>query len=124
MSLLTNSVTNYNSPSENFLMDQQETNIQKDELTLKVKSSISHPSSMSEVQKAKKRNESDSLEKLFQETIQSKGEGNPARIKRTASNELEIEGLSGMALHSFMLKAEQLGKNITYMKTLKIKIND
>lgn len=94
------------------------------ELTLIMKSENVQESSMSELQKQEKRAVSASLETLFEQTVEQKGEADQLKKSWVSDTELEIEGLSKMTLHSFVLEAEKLGKKITFTRTLQVKISD
>jgi len=110
--------------SSNHSQAQESITKTNDELTLTVKTINAQISSMSADMKAKKQSEADSLEEMFVETVTQKGESNTLTINRNSERDLEIEGISQMTLHSFLLKAEELGKNITYTRTLKVEITD
>ncbi|MFY0654871.1 MAG: hypothetical protein JXQ96_22760 [Cyclobacteriaceae bacterium] len=97
---------------------------QEDELTVHVKSTYQHESAMSEDLKEKKRKDAPALADLFKDTLKNKGEYHLLKEDVDENNEIEIKGLSQMTLHSFILKAEELGKNVTYSKILKVKISD
>lgn len=45
-------------------------------------------------------------------------------LQLSISNEITLNELSSLELHSLTLKAEELGKNITYTRSLTIKISD
>lgn len=96
----------------------------QDEMTLVMKSTHTQMSSMPEELKEKKRKASPSLDELLRATAEKKGELDKLSVKWTSNDELEIEGISQMTLHSFILKAEELGKNITYTRTLRVDITD
>ncbi len=117
-----------NAPSEmNETLKQVEdsngTKKSNDELTIRIESEHEQNSPMSEEQKAVKRAESPSLYTLFQKTLESKGYPVES-CEWNDEKELQADNLSSMTLHSFLLKAESLGKKITYSKSLKIKISD
>lgn len=95
-----------------------------DELTIRMESIHEQHSAMNEDQKAEKRSLSPSLYSLLQKTLESKGEYPLEKSEWSVNNELVVEGLSEMTLHTFLLKAESLGKKITYTKSMKIKISD
>ena len=95
-----------------------------DELTIHTRSSHHHPSAMSEVLKEKKRVNSPSLVELFEQTLQEKGGFDSSRTNWINHEEVEINGLSRMTLHRFILEAEKLGKTITYTETLTVKVSD
>lgn len=61
---------------------------------------------------------------LFNDVLDSKGELSEVKKEWIGKNEIKTEGMSNMALHSFILKAEELGKKITYTRTLKVTITD
>ena len=95
-----------------------------DELTIAIASKHVQPSAMPEDLKMKKRAEAPKLEQMLEETIKVKGESDAIQKNWNTEGELEVEGLSDMTLHSFILQAEALGKKISYTKTLKVKISD
>ena len=97
---------------------------QSDELTLHMKTVQVQESAMPEHLKQEKRVTSPSLNELFQETVERKGEIETVQQHWVSDQELEVEGLSNTTLHSFLLEAEKLGKKITYTKTLTVKISD
>lgn len=100
-------------------------NAQKsDELTIRTKSSYVHPSPMSLKHKREATKNAPSLQELFNETLKNKGEYPTAKIEELDGNKLEVQGVSQMALHSFILEAEKLGKQIKYTKTYSVKISD
>jgi len=121
MSLLMNSmpVTESKQNSNRHLRKTSE-----DELILSMKTINTQKSTMKEDLKRKKRGESPSLEELLVKVINQKGEGGKFEMNRVSDNEIELEGISQMTLHSFLLKAEELGKNITYTRSLKVTIAD
>ena len=95
-----------------------------DELTLIMSTVNEKTSSMPEDLKRKIRDRSLGLKELFIATVERKGEGKKLQVNRLSDSELEIEGISQMTLHSFLLKAEELGKKITYTRSLKVEITD
>ncbi len=105
----------------------QEKNVQVEnqfeELTIRMRSSHVDPSSMSEELKREYQKDAPLMSELFEETLRSKGEYDPSRIKWIEDNEVEVNGLSKMTLHNFLLRAEALGKDITYTKQTTISIS-
>lgn len=95
-----------------------------DELTLIMNSENVQESSMSEIQKQEKRAVAPSLQTLFEQTVQEKGEAGQLEKSWLSHSELEVNGLSKMTLHSFVMEAEKLGKKITFTRTLQVKISD
>lgn len=124
MSLLMKSVTENDTQTQAKAEEYQKINQMNDELTLLVKTTNKQTSPMSEELKKKKREESPSLGELFTETVEKKGELDSLKSTWTSDDEMEVEGISQMTLHSFLLRAEELGKNITYTRTLKVEITD
>ena len=96
----------------------------KDELTLCVNKVIRHKSPMPEDLKKKKKSNAESLEKMLEKFLEQKGEADAVEIRRNGSSELVIDGLSSQTLHSFLVKVQEIGKNLTYTKTLKVEITD
>lgn len=97
---------------------------QSDELTIIMKTENVQESPMSEAQKQEKRAGSPSLETLFEQTAQQKGEADILKKSWVSDHAMEVEGLSNNTLHSFVLEAEKLGKKITYTRTIQVKISD
>ncbi|MEO9851659.1 MAG: hypothetical protein ABJH72_22085 [Reichenbachiella sp.] len=94
-----------------------------EELSIRLKSSHDHPSPMPAQLKNDVRKNASSLYELLDSTIKSKGES-LSKKEWVEGHTLEVEGLSQMTLHSFILQAEKLGKRIQYTKTLTVKITD
>jgi hypothetical protein len=125
MSLLSNAESTYETGNQTNVMERPKGHQQKgEEMTLSMKKVITQKSPMPAEDKIQKQKEIESLETLFHQILEEKGEAETVQIKRSGSGEFDIEGLSNMTLHTFLLKAEALGKNITYTKSLKVKISD
>lgn len=95
-----------------------------EELTVIMESIHEQNSPMTEQLRKEKQAEAPSLEELFFQTVQRKGEESKLNTNWISDTEMKVEGISVMTLHSFLLKAEQLGKKITYSRTLSVKISD
>ncbi len=124
MSLLTKLISDTESNGQSDVLEYKNPETKSDEITLVMETVNEHPSPMSEELKTEKRNELSSLEELFHQVVEEKGEADSLKMSRNSTSEFEVEGLSNMTLHSFILKAEEFGKNITYTKSLKVKISD
>lgn len=124
MSLLMNPISVSDSTSERRENESKRINKEHDEMTLVMKTTNTQTSSMPEVLKKEKRDDAPSLEEILKNTVEAKGEIEEMKSSWTSEDALEIEGISQMTLHSFLLKAEELGKNITYTRTLKVEIKD
>jgi len=96
----------------------------QDELIIRIESTREQKSPMPEELKKKRRANSPELNELFEETLKQKNEYSSSETKWINDNEVQVNGMSDMTLHSFILKAEELGKKITYTKTLKVSISD
>ena len=109
----------------NILTDHPKAEIgsnKRDELTIVSKSSYVHTSAMNEDLKSRKRESAPALSEMFTNTLSEKNVS--AKSTWTGENEVEVEGLSKMTLHSFILKAEELGKKIKYTRSLTVEITD
>ena len=95
---------------------------QTDELTIKISSHISG-SDLSNTG-AVKIDSGQTLAELFDDTLKEKGEYPLTKAQWTGPGELEVEGLSNITLHSFLLKTEALGKKVSYSRNLTVKIED
>ena len=124
MSLLENSVLEFENRETLNPVKQSGTNNAKDAMIINVKQVVKQESPMPENIKNEKRLQAESLENILKRVINEKGEASDVSIQKSASNELEIEGMSKTTLHSFLVKAEELGKSITYTRTLKVEITD
>ena len=124
MSLLMKSIPVSESQSKSQVNDQTKSYEKQDEMTLIMKTTNTQMSAMPETLKKKKQKASASLEEIFRNTVGKKGELDSLRTRWTDNDEFEVEGISQMTLHSFLLKAEELRKNITYTRTLKVEITD
>ena len=82
------------------------------------------PSVMPDDLKEIKRANSPELNSLLTETLEHKGEADSVQIQQNELGQLIVEGVSQSALHSFLLKAEEIGKKITYKRVLEVKITD
>lgn len=123
MSLLQNSVQ-YDSNESTLVVEKTNEPKKNDEMILRVNQIIRHESPMSKKLKLEKRKDSPLLKELLDREIDQKGETNSVEIRMSGNNEFEVDGMTKSTLHSFLLKAEELGKTITYTRTLKVEIND
>ena len=65
-----------------------------------------------------------SLKEIFKKELQKKGEYDENNVRWIDDETVEVTKVSGLALHSFALRAEEMGKDITYHKKTILKIND
>lgn len=121
MSLLVNTPTV--SSSTDTAVAEEPRQVSSQELNIVTKSVITHESAMSDFQKEKARKNAPELKELLKSTISSGGDTEEINMNWTGDS-VELKGVSKMALHNFILKAEELGKKITYTKTYQVSIID
>lgn len=103
---------------------KQSTSICQDSsLTIHVPNTVHNPCGMSTSAKKKAQENGPAMAALFEQTLQDKGAYDSDRISWVSPEEVEVAGLSQAALHSFILKAEQLGKTVTLTKTVTVKVS-
>ena len=102
----------------------QEANSSKNELTICVETVNEEKSQVSGALKPRVKTNEGSLRMLFEETLKEAGDIPLSKVEWKRDNEVVVGGLAPMTLHSFVSKAEQLGKKISYERTLKVKITD
>ncbi|MEP1095254.1 MAG: hypothetical protein ABJG78_09100 [Cyclobacteriaceae bacterium] len=95
----------------------------RDELIIRQESKFHHLSAMPADLRKRKQEGASEMAELFHQTMQEKGEYDPSNVSWTDHKTVEVEGLSKMAVHNFILKAEALGKDITYTKQTIISIS-
>ena len=61
---------------------------------------------------------------LFEQTLNANDEKALNNVKWVGENEIQVDGLSGMTLHNFLLKVEALGKKVTYRRSTVFTITD
>lgn len=64
------------------------------------------------------------VKELFETVLREKNAYNEEKMVWLNDSTVEITGASGLALHSFVLRAEELGKTVAYEKKTVIKIID
>lgn len=124
MSQLLDTTPVYSSTTQTDVLESSEVLANRDELILTMETTTIQESSMTEEQKIDAKRNGSPLEELFEMVIDAKGETRSVKVIKSSNSEWQVEGLSNLALHSFLLKAEQLGKNITCTKTMKVSITD
>ena len=98
--------------------------VNKDELSIRMTSVNVQESAMPAELKQQVQKNAPSLYELFDIVLDEKGETSQVKSKFVEEDVLEVEGLSKMTLHSYILEAERLGKKIEYTRTLTVKISD
>ena len=87
-------------------------------MTVSINSVIKHPAA-----KQKQSNENVDLKELLNEIITEKSEA-IENFEWVDEDTLEVKSNKGFSLHTFILEAEKLGKNISFEKKMLIKITD
>ncbi len=64
------------------------------------------------------------LPEIFKEELIKKGEYDESKIKWIDHETVEVTNCSGLAIHSFALRAEEMGKDIEYHRKTILKIKD
>ncbi|MGB0522131.1 MAG: hypothetical protein ACPGJS_04185 [Flammeovirgaceae bacterium] len=64
------------------------------------------------------------LKKMLEEALKENGETDTLSYKWVDDETVEVYNNRGLALHSFLLEVEKLGKDITFEKKTIIKITD
>ena len=65
----------------------------------------------------------DQLKDLFDQVMEERSETTD-KIKWIDDETVEVSGVSGACMHQFALRAEELGKEVSYQKKIFIKISD
>lgn len=94
------------------------------DMVIHLSSSNYHESAMSEARKQEVRKHAPSLPSLFDQVVKQKESYNPTSENWLSDQEVKLEGVSKMDIHTFILEAEKLGKKITYTQTLTVQVTD
>lgn len=92
------------------------------ELTIHLTNSYAQPCCMPEDIKKQKQENAPELKEVFMDTVVNRLNVN--EVNWMGEGEVELSGVSNKELHGLILKAEELGKSISYKKTLSVKISD
>ena len=95
-----------------------------DTLSIQMETNFVQPSAMPEGLKKQRQENAPQLYDLLTATLKEKGEYPLSKTTWINDQEIKVEGLSKMTLHSFIMKAEQLGKKIKYRRSLVVEITD
>ncbi|MEP2948441.1 MAG: hypothetical protein ABJO91_00415 [Ekhidna sp.] len=69
-------------------------------------------------------NEELPLSEVFKQELMKKGEYDESKIRWIDHETVEVTNISGLAIHSFALRAEEMGKDIEYNKQTILKIKN
>ena len=94
-----------------------------EQLTIVKSKTFNHKSPMPAELKQSKQNDGATIAELFETTLKQKGEFDPENIKWIDDNTIVVGNLSGTALHSVILKAEEMGRDISYTHQTTIRIS-
>lgn len=86
-------------------------------------STVLHPNPIKPNSNALPSTDDSKLKELFIDVLKDKDEYDEAVVNWRDDETVEVNNISNMSLHSFLLKAEQMGKDITYTKKTIIKIS-
>ena len=125
MSLLMNPPVNTAAESEDLTSElaSMSNDDASDELTIVQRSKFTDPSAMPAHLKEKVQSENPSVKALFEQMMDA-NEASSENLNWIDDQVVEANGFSKRDLHSFILKAESLGKNITYTKQTIISISN
>ncbi len=93
------------------------------DLTISIEKVISKPQSSVQTVEKNKVISTNELKTLLEQIIRSKGEMDSCNMSWANDKTVVMENLSGLALHNFLLKIEELGKNVTFTKKTVIEIH-
>jgi hypothetical protein len=86
-------------------------------------STVLHPNPIKPNNHAQPSTDDSKLKELFIDVLKDKDEYDETAVNWRDEETVEVNNISNMSLHSFLLKAEQMGKDITYTKKTIIKIS-
>lgn len=93
-------------------------------MTLTINSSCSQPNASKNIGMNAESADNEILKGVLENVMKEKGEYDGSNLNWVDNDTVEVSCLSSLAIHSFVLKAEQLGKDVTYEKRVVIKITD
>ncbi len=92
----------------------------KNQITIMLNSLFIHPSPFKK--KAEDLTDED-IKKMFESTMRKKGGMRSSELNWVDDNTVEVTNFPGLAVHNFVLQMEELGKQVTFERTTKIKIS-
>ncbi len=121
MNLATQKISTYDSTQMGVSANQNE-QADSGELTINIQTNSVHPAVQNGSRLQDEDNSQDLVQLLF-DTLKEMNEQEKCKMVWTSANEVNLSMISSRALHHFLLKAEELGQNITYNRTLSVKIS-
>ncbi len=91
------------------------------DMTISIEKKIKQPSAAKLSNEVKNKVSTDELKSLFEQVLNERQE--EVHMNWEQDNKLVVDQLSGLTLHNFLLKVEELGKNITFTKKTVIEIH-
>lgn len=88
-------------------------------MTIKINSTLKQERCSSSMHDAEK----DKLVEILKKELEKKGELNNCNFQWEDDDTLVLDNITGLALHSFLLRAEELGKEVVCEKQTVLKIN-
>lgn len=121
MTLVMNSIMNESSNQNEDRKPQQLELQQAEDLKLIKSQTISNPSPMPDYLKKRVDPNTPSMSELFEKVLRQKGE--ISRLEKVDDHSFRIDDISSMALHSFVIKAQEYGRDVTFTKETVITIS-
>lgn len=91
-------------------------------MTISIESKIAHPSCAKVSTEDRQSVKVEELKNMFENVLKEKNEFSPDKLKWLDEKTVQVDELSGLSLHSFLLKVEELGKDVTFTKKTVIEI--
>ena len=63
-------------------------------------------------------------QELFSKILINQEEYDPSKFRWNDDNTVELKGISGSTVHKFVLELEEMGKAVTFERSLTIRIKD
>ena len=93
------------------------------DMVISIEKKIDQSSAANVTEEEKRSIDVEQLKALFENVLREKGELDKSNLNWIDDKTVVTDELSGIALHNFLLKVEQLGKNITFTKKTVIEIH-
>jgi hypothetical protein len=93
------------------------------EMTISIEKKINHPCPTAKVKSMNPSIDSEQLKQLFTTVLEEKNEMNKCNMDWVDDKTVVVDELSGLTLHNFLLRVEELGKNISFTKKTVIEIH-
>lgn len=98
-------------------------NLNTSEMTISIEKKIAQPSAAKLSKEEKESVDAEQLKSLFEQVLTEKNEIENCNMSWVDDKTVVLDKLSGLTLHNFLLKVEEMGKNITFTKKTVIEIH-